>query len=118
MPAAVLDLDGDLIIEQGSYWSMTLLYPGNVTGSYLRGDIRKNFGGELLARFQFGTGVHSAETNQTSFLCYLNSGTTKKLPIPVGEAPYWRYDILFQPPSKEQTRLIQGKVFISPGVTE
>ena len=118
MVAATFDLNNDRIIEQGSYWEMTIKYPGNVTGAFLRGQIRKDYGGDLLAEFRFEQPTYNEESDQTSFPVLLNAPLTKKIPLPEGESPFWRYDLYITLPGKEPKRLLQGKVFISPAVSQ
>lgn len=116
MPAANLDLDGDRVIEQGSFWMLDILYPGNASGAMLRGQIRKDYGDDLLAEFRSGQAVYDEETNKTRLTILLNASTTAKIPVP-NPNEFWRYDVLFTAPGTEPRRLVQGKVYVSPGVT-
>lgn len=117
MPAAVLDLVGDNIIEANSFWSIDVLYPGNMTSSRGRGQIRKTYGGELIGTFRVENPVYDSNTNQTRFRFSLRSTETEKLPIP-GEEEFWVYDIMIGLPSGDFRRVLKGKVSIDPGVTD
>lgn len=116
MPAATVDLDGDRIIEQGSYWSLEILYPGNVMGAYLRGQIRKGYGGEAIAELQLLQPDYDEDADKTRFTLFLRAGTTAKMPLPLN-GEFWRYDVLLYLPNEDPRRLLQGKVFVSPGIT-
>lgn len=118
MPAATLDLVGEQIIEQGSFWKLTLRYPGNVEGGRIRGQIRKDFAGELLASFQFAGGVYNAEQDKTAYELFLRAQSTESIPVPpVGQ--FWLYDVLFIAPGQtDPIRILQGKVAVSPGITD
>lgn len=118
MPSATLNLIGEQIIEQGSYWELTLRYPGNVEGGRLKGQIRKDFKEELLATFRFNTGTYEADQNKTAFKMYLRAQESEEIPVPP-QGVFWLYDVLFIPPEKnDPIRILQGYVNVSPGVTE
>lgn len=118
MPAAILHLDGQNIIEQHSYWFIRIQYPGNVAGARLRGQIKNSREGELLTEFRFDTGTYDEGTEKTEFLMSLRAFQTSKLPIPE-EDELWVYDVLIQLPEQpDPRRLLQGNVNVSPGVTQ
>lgn len=118
MPAAILDLVGEQIIEQGSFWKLTLRYPGNVEGGRLRGQIRKGFADELLATFQFIAGIYDAELNKTAYEIFLRAQSTESIPVPPA-GQFWLYDVLFIAPGQtDPIRILQGKVAVSPGITD
>jgi|GEM_PF-3779093 hypothetical protein len=116
MVAAILDLNDDRIIEQGSRWEMGLRYPGDVTGASIRAEIRKHHQGELIATIRSLPAQFDEETNQTAFLLFLNAGLTEKIPVPpAGE--FWLYDLLIYLPGQEPRRLLKGRVFVDAGIT-
>lgn len=115
MAAAVLDLVGDKIIEQGSFWSIVVTYPGNITGAYFKGEIKKNYGDKAITNFNYNL-AYREEDNKTLITFFLNSGQTTKLPIPEDDV-LLLYDIKMTLPSKEPIRLIQGRADVSPAVT-
>lgn len=116
MTAANIDLEGALIIEQSSYWEMIIRYPGNATGAFIKGQMKTDFGGDPIINFQSRIPEFDAAENKTSFLIFLNAGQTAKIPVPPLNK-FWRYDLLLYLPSKDPFRLVQGKVFVSPGIT-
>ncbi len=117
MTAAVLNLTGNFIIEQGSYWELTLSYPGNQINAYLRGQIRKGYNGVVLAEFRYDAPDFNEEEDYTTFKLFLNATQTLKLPIPE-EGEEWRYDVLFFDGVNDPIRLLQGSVDLSLGVTK
>lgn len=117
MPAAVLDLVNENIIEANSFWSIDVLYPGNMQGSRAKGQIRKKHGGELIVNLRAENPVYDSNANQTRFRMFLRSSETEKLPIPP-EDEFWVYDIVIGLPSGDFRRVLQGKVSVDPGVTD
>lgn len=115
MVAAKFDLVADRIIEQGSYWSITLAYPGNITGSFLKGEIKQNLTDKALTTFDFNL-TYDSEIDKTLIRISLGSGKTAKLPIPTPDK-LLLYDIKLQLLNKEPIRLLQGKADVSPAVT-
>lgn len=115
MTAATLDLTGDSIIEQGSYWSLMIKYPGNVETAQIRGQIKENFGGKILASFHFQEPFFDEDINKTVFLGYLFAAETRKIPVP---AQHHVYDWLMYLENQDPFRLLRGNVFVSPGVTD
>lgn len=118
MTAATFDLNGDSIIEQGSYWSLTIRHPGNLAGASLKGQIRRDYKSESLQSFRFTPFTYDADTDKSMALMFLNSGQTQLLPMPTTSAGFWRYDVKLYRPSQDPIRLIQGKVYVSPGITD
>jgi hypothetical protein len=116
MVAQNLDLTGDLIIEQGSYWAIVLQLVGDLTGTTLRGQIKDGYGGKLLADFRYGEFTYDEETNKTQIPVFLNAAQTLQMPVP--EASLWVYDIKLMMPGKDSLRLVQGRVDVSRGVTD
>lgn len=117
MPAAVLDLVESRAIEQNAYWSMKVTHPGDLTGAQLQGQIRRDYSGDLLATLRFSTPSFNAELNQTSFNVFLLAAETLAIPTP-RRNEFWVYDVLLTRSGEaEPSRLLQGKVNISPGVT-
>lgn len=114
MTAANYDLDGDSIIEQGAYWSLTLRYPGNVSEGYFRGQIKTDYGGSLIADFRNDPPSYSEVNEQTTIKIYLNASQTKGIQVP---EEFYRYDLIMFPPNADPVRLLQGKVYVSPGIT-
>lgn len=117
MPATTLNLTGENIIEANSYWSIDVLYPGNVTPARLRGQIRKAFGGELLADFRFAPPTYDEVADKTRFPVFLRSADTEKIPVP-SSGSTWVYDLLIQLPTGDFKRILQGTVAVSPGATD
>lgn len=117
MPAQTLNLTENLVIEANSFWSMDVLHPGNVTGSRLRGEIRKSHGGDVVATFRFESPVHEPILNQTRFRVYLRSSETEKIPVPAS-GQSWIYDLLMLLPSGDYRRILKGTVSVDPGVTD
>lgn len=116
MPAAILDLNGVYIIEQGSSWSLEILLDGDVTGAFIRGQIKQDYGEESIAEFRLNVPVFDDDNNQTRFRLFLNAGVTAQMPLPPANG-FWIYDLLLYVPEQEPRRLLRGKVFVSPGVT-
>lgn len=114
MTAATYDLNGEAIIEQGAFWSLTIRYPGSVVDGYFRGQIKTDFGGDLVADIRNDPPTFSAVNDETSIRFYLNASQTKQIQVP---DDFYRYDIIMFPPNRDPIRLLQGKVFVSPGVT-
>lgn len=117
MPAAVLDLTGENVIEANSFWSLDVIYPGDMRSSRVRGQMRKNYGGDLITNFRVENPVYDAAENQTKFRVFLRSSETEKLPIPEVNQ-FWVYDIVIGLPSGDFRRVLKGKVFIDAGVTD
>lgn len=117
MVAAALDLTGDRIIEEGSFWSLVVKHPGNLSESYLKGHIKRAYNGEKLAEFKFLPVAYDAVTSQSTITIYLSANDTKRLPVP---PDHWVYDVLLFTPGAVQSpvRMLQGKVFVSEGVTD
>lgn len=125
MTAANYDLNGDSIIEQGSYWSLTIRHPGNLSGASLRGEIRKDFRSQKLQSFRFSPFTYEAETDKSIATMFLNSGQTQLLPIPdpievegLITPGHWLYDVKLIRPGQDPIRLLQGRVYVSPGITD
>jgi len=114
MTAANYDLNGQAIIEQGAGWSLTLKYPGNVQTGYFRGQIKTDFGGQLIADFRNDPPSYSETNQETTVRFYLNASQTKLMPLP---EDFYRYDIIMFPPDHDPIRLMQGKAYVSPGIT-
>lgn len=117
MPAANFDLNDESVIEQGSRWLLTLFYPGDVDKAAFRGQIRKTYGGDVLANFRFAALPYNEETDKTEIRVSLTSNETKKIPLPPS-SEFWRYDVIMTPSGGDRVRLLQGRVYVSPGVTE
>lgn len=117
MVAAVLDLEGDRIIEEGSYWSLVIRHPGNLADSFIKGEIKRAYNGERLTQFKFLPIAYDDVSDKSTITLYLTSNDTKKLTVP---AEYWVYDVLLFTPGaiESPVRLLQGKVFVSQGVTD
>lgn len=117
MVAAQLNLDGNRIIEEGSFWQLEILYPGNIQGSYIKGDIKRSHDGDRLATFRQLPIEFDAETGKSSIAIYLTAQDTKRIPIPPDS---WVYDVLLftQGAIDSPVRLLQGLVKVSPGVTD
>ena len=116
MTAATLNLTGNFIIEQGAYWQLQIVHPGDLSNAYLKGQIRRIYGGEVLADFRFDAPDYDAGSNETLFTIYLNASQTLKFPAP-DEDDNWRYDILLFDGRNDPVRLLQGSVELSLGVT-
>lgn len=114
MTAANYDLNGAAIIEQGAYWSLTLRYPGNVAEGYFRGQIKADYGGALITDFRNDPPVYSELNQETTVKFYLNASQTKQMQVP---DEFYRYDIIMFPSNSDPIRLLQGKVYVSPGIT-
>ncbi|MBW4465230.1 MAG: hypothetical protein KME07_07290 [Pegethrix bostrychoides GSE-TBD4-15B] len=117
MPAAVLDLVDSRQIEANSYWSMEVFYPGNMLRSRLKGQIRKELGGDLIGNFKFDNPVYDEITDQTRFHVFFRSSETEKFPIPEPDE-FWVYDLLILLPNGDYQRILKGKVAVDPGVTD
>ncbi|MBE9179108.1 hypothetical protein IQ268_11100 [Oculatella sp. LEGE 06141] len=115
MPAATFHLRNESLVEQGSFWSVKLRYPGNVVGARLKGQIKKRIGGDLVGEFKFTTVGFLEGANQTEFLMSLGAAVTQKIPMP---ETFHVYDVKITLTGKEPVRLIQGQVEVSPGVTD
>lgn len=118
MTAATFDLKDDAIIEQGSYWSLTIRYPGNLAGASLKGQIRRDYNGQALQSFRFTPFTYDEDEDKSTALMFLNAGQTQLLPMPATNSGFWRYDVKLYRPGQDPIRLIQGKVFVSPGITD
>lgn len=117
MPAAVLDLVDSRQIEANSYWSISVYHPGNMDRSRVKGQIRKELGGDLIGTFRSENPIYLPETDQTCFVVFLTSTETEKFLIPeVGN--FWVYDLLILLPNGSYQRILKGKVAIDPGVTD
>lgn len=117
MPAAVVDLNENRIIEQNSRFSLVLLYPGDVARARFKGQIRKGYGQEVIADFLFTPANYDEMIGKTRIEAFLPSKTTEKILVPPNNG-YYVYDVVMFEPGKDAIRLIQGKVYISPGVTD
>jgi hypothetical protein len=116
MPAATLDLSGSTIIEQNSFWSIELFHPGDITGTSLKGQIKEDYGGKMLAEIQMRPAEFIIPIQKTKFFLFIQPGTTAQIPVPPA-GKNWVYDVLILRPGASPRRLLQGKVFVSPGVT-
>lgn len=117
MPAAVLDLIDGRQIEANSYWSMEVFYPGNMSRSRLKGQIRKSLGGDLIGNFKFENPVYDEPSDRTRFHVFFRSNETEKFPIPETEE-FWVYDLLILLPNGDYQRILKGRVDVDPGVTD
>ncbi|WOB42973.1 hypothetical protein HNI00_07255 [Thermoleptolyngbya oregonensis NK1-22] len=116
MTAPIYDLNNEAIIEQNSFWELMLFYPGNVSTSSFRGQIRRDFGGEVFANFRFEVRPYDEDANKTPVRVFLSSAETTRIPIPES-SQFWRYDIVMLVQGGDRRRVLQGKVYVSPGVT-
>lgn len=117
MVAAALDLNGDRIIEEGSFWSLEIRHPGDLTGAFIKGEIKRGYNLEKLGSFRFLPIEYDAVTNKSIITLYLTATDTKRLTVPT---EYWVYDVLLVVPGSVESpvRMLQGKVFVSEGVTD
>lgn len=117
MVAAALDLAGDRIIEENSFWSLVIRYPGNIAESFLKGQIKRAYNGEKLGEFRFLPVEYDAISSQSIITMYLTANDTKRIPVP---DDYWLYDVLLFTPGAVDSpvRMLQGKVYMSQGVTD
>lgn len=116
----------DLALEQGATFSRDVIYkdsdgePVDLTGSTLRGQIRKKTSDESpLASFSFV--IADQETNKGQFNVSLTRTQTSGLPAATQEGPRRRlaeytYDIEREVGSNTY-RILEGLVFVSPEVT-
>lgn len=117
MPAQTIDLNGSLIVEQGARWEVILEYEGDLLGAFAKGQIRKSLDGDLIAAFQFDDFVYDEDTNLSTTKMLLRSGTTQLMALPP-QGGNWVYDVLIYPRGQDPVRVLQGRVFVSAGVTE
>lgn len=117
MVAAALDLVGDRIIEESSFWSLVVKHPGNLSESFLKGQIKRAYNGEKLLDFKFLPIAYDAGLNQSTITIFLSANDTKRLKVP---EDHWVYDVLLFTPGAVQSpvRMLQGKVYVSEGVTD
>lgn len=121
MSAAILDLT----LEQGSDFSKHFIYrvggnPLDLTGYTLQGQIRaRPSAAEVLATFSF---AFDTPRSTGGFTMVLSAAASNA--IPVGDEANLTlnrayYDVLLVTPSPElkATRILQGRVVVSPGVT-
>jgi hypothetical protein len=114
MPAAIFNLTGQHIIEQGVPYTLLLHYPGNLVGAVVTSEIR-NLAGELLAAFTVGDLVYDPAIAKTLIPLTLSATQTQSIPVPL-PSEHWRHDVLIDI-GGEVLRVQQGKVHVSPEVT-
>jgi hypothetical protein len=117
MTAALFNLTGDRAIEQNAQYRITFTYPGNVSGAVLRGQIRKDYGGELVGEFRMTQPSYDSETDKTTFVVGLDSRQTDRIPVTPPNT-YWVYDLRIRPSGGDNIRLLRGTVEVLPNVTE
>lgn len=117
MVAAALDLSGDRIIEEGSFWSLEVRHPGNLSESFVKGEIKRQYNGERLGTFKTLPIAYDQGSNRSTITIYLTANDTKRIPVPES---HWVYDVLLftQGVIDSPVRLIQGRVYVSEGVTD
>ena len=115
--AQQFDLTGNNAIDQGSVFSFSILYPGNVAANTFKSQIRKTFKGDLIADFTIAA-TYNSGTNKTTILLSLDSNQTANLPATRG-INYWVYDVEMTPIATPlgTIRLVQGDVEITAEVT-
>jgi hypothetical protein len=116
MPAAIFNLTGQHIIEQGVPYTLLLRCPGNLVGAVVSSQICKTSGGELLATFTVGELIYDATIAKTLISLTLSATQTQGIPVPL-PSEHWRHDVLIDI-GGEMLRVQQGKVHVSPGVTD
>lgn len=127
-----LDLKGELAIRQGIPYSMTIRYPGNITGATIRGQIRKGMGGALLSNWTIGALSYDAVSDRTIIPASLSSAQTQGYPYPLNDPLLGKHEAdqgLPVPPrgtfwvyglegdlAGARFRVLQGKVEVDPEV--
>ncbi len=117
MVAAVLDLNGDRIIEEGSFWNLEIRHPGNIQDSFIKGEIKRAYNGEKLATFRSLPIEYDPVLGKSTITLYLTASDTRRMPVP---EDFWVYDVLLFTPGAVDSpvRMLQGKVYVSEGVTD
>jgi hypothetical protein len=85
MAQTQLDLKGNYAIRQGMPYTLTIRYPGNITGAIVRGQIRKGIGGALLANWAIGALTYDAVSNYTTMIASLTTAQTQGYPFPLDD---------------------------------
>lgn len=117
MTAAIFNLTGDRAVEQNAQYRITFTYPGNVIGASVRGQIRKDYGGDLVGELRMVQPTYDEETDKTTFIVGMDSRQTDKIPIPP-QGGHWVYDLRIRPSGGDNIRLLRGTVEVLPSVTE
>lgn len=117
MTAAIFHLTGDRAVEQNAQYRIVFTYPGNVTGANIRGQIRKDYGGDLVGEFRQTQPTYDSETDKTTFTVGMDSRQTDKIPVPP-TGQFWVYDLRIRPSGGDNIRLLRGNVEVLPNVTE
>ena len=106
----------DIVLEQGTTYSLTVLLkkpnkiPFDLTGYIGRSQIRKNYAAtEVLATFSVAI---ASPQKEGKVVMSLTDEQTSAIPIVTAV-----YDLELESPTGEVTRVIQGKVTVSPEVT-
>lgn len=117
MVAARLDLTGDRIIEEGSFWGLTVQHPGDLTGVTAKGVIKASYDGPQIVAFKTIPIVFNEAMNKSEIFIYLTAQDTRR--IKPTESHYV-YDVLLVNPGAldSPSRMLQGIVHISQGVTD
>lgn len=112
----VVNLTGDLAIQQGSKFSMLIRYPGNIVdgGVTFAGQLRTRPGGKLLTSFQFATPVYNASIGKTEILATIPAASTSAITDGI---LHGSYDIEMTVEGYGTVRLFPGKFEIDPEVT-
>jgi hypothetical protein len=127
-----LDLKGDYAIRQGVPYSMTIRYPGNIIGAVIRGQIRKGFGGAVLANWILGALTYDAVSDRTTIPLSLTATQTQGYPYPLNDpaigvhrmdeglplppkGTFWVYGVEGEL-GGNRFRILQGKVELDPEV--
>jgi hypothetical protein len=117
MTAATFHLTGDRAIEQNAQYRLTFTYPGNLIGANVRGQIRKELGGELVGEFRMAQPTYDADADKTTFVVGLDSRQTDKIAAtPPGQ--FWKYDLRLRPSGLDNIMLLRGNVEVLQNVTE
>jgi hypothetical protein len=132
MAQTQLDLKGSYAIRQGMPYTLTIRYPGNITGAIVRGQIRKGIGGALLANWAIGALTYDAVSNYTTMTASLTTAQTQGYPFPLDDpivaahrtdqglpmpprGTFWVYGIEGEL-NTNRFRILQGKVEVDPEV--
>jgi hypothetical protein len=115
MPLCNLDLDGTKAIDQGYEWALTLLFPGNVAQSTVKGQIRTAPGGTLLTSFRTDPLTYDTGSGFTKIRVYLTATQTKNLQVT--SSALWVYDLAITSLGKPPQLLLRGHVQVNPRIT-